>query len=136
MSTPLTDDPQPPSGLRAQKTQPDGASARSPPESQALRTQAPGWKSLEAQVRPKPNDADAWLKFVDVAVASGDYDRVNETYEVLLEAYPNTVRIANLSTILALCLNFATPAIRPTCIYQPHSGVNEGNKISRGRRTV
>lgn len=52
------------------------------------------WEVLRAQVRSKSGDSDSWLKLVDVAVESGDYDRVNETYEALLEAYPNTVRVS------------------------------------------
>lgn len=51
------------------------------------------WEVLREQVRSKPGDSDSWLKLVDVAVESGDYERVNETYEALLEAYPNTVRV-------------------------------------------
>ena len=49
------------------------------------------WDVLRAQVKEKPTDVDAWLKLVDVAEESGNFDRVNETYEALLEAYPNTV---------------------------------------------
>lgn len=94
MSAPLPDDPPPPTD--SQKTQPDDVPAQKSTESQTSTVQVPEWESLRAQVRAKPNDSDAWLKLVDVAVASGDYDRVNETYEALLEAYPNTVRIAYL----------------------------------------
>ncbi|KAH9928857.1 uncharacterized protein B0H18DRAFT_999082 [Fomitopsis serialis] len=48
------------------------------------------WEQLRAQLREKPYDADGWLRLVDLAEDSGDIDRIKETYEGLLEAYPNT----------------------------------------------
>ena len=36
-------------------------------------------------------DVDAWLKLVDVAEEGGNFEQINETYEALLQAYPNTV---------------------------------------------
>lgn len=49
------------------------------------------WDALRAQVREKPTDVDAWLRLVDTAEDDGNFERINETYEALLEAYPNTV---------------------------------------------
>ena len=86
----------------SQKTQ-DDAPAQAEPE--ATTTRPPEWESLREQVRTKPNDSDAWLKLVDVAVASDDYARVNETYEALLEAYPNTVRAKSFIITLASLFN-------------------------------
>ena len=57
------------------------------------------WELLREQLRAKPTDADSWLRLVDIAVDSGQYDKINETYEGLLEAYPNTVHV--LPTLLA-----------------------------------
>jgi cleavage stimulation factor subunit 3 len=49
------------------------------------------WEILRNHLRDNPRDVDSWLKLVDVAKDSRDYDRVNETYEALLEAFPNFV---------------------------------------------
>ena len=49
------------------------------------------WEALRAQVREKPTDVDAWMKLVDLSEEGGNFDQINETYEALLEAYPNTV---------------------------------------------
>lgn len=49
------------------------------------------WDVLRARVREKPTDVDAWLRLVDTAEDGGNFERINETYEALLEAYPNTV---------------------------------------------
>ena len=51
------------------------------------------WDQLRAQLREKPVDADSWLKLVDLAEDSGDMEKIKETYEGMLETYPNTVRI-------------------------------------------
>lgn len=51
------------------------------------------WDRLRAQLRDKPIDADAWLKLVDLAEDSGDIEKIKNTYEGMLETYPNTVRI-------------------------------------------
>lgn len=69
------------------------------PEVEPVASQSPQdppseWEVLRARVRSKPADSDSWLKLVDVAIESGQYERVNEAYEALLEAYPNTVRVA------------------------------------------
>ncbi|EMD41132.1 hypothetical protein CERSUDRAFT_43736 [Gelatoporia subvermispora B] len=60
------------------------------------------WDQLRAHLREKPYDADSWLKLVDIAEDSGDIEKIKETYEALLEAYPNTpsVQIAYLSHFL------------------------------------
>ncbi|PCH41737.1 hypothetical protein WOLCODRAFT_69750 [Wolfiporia cocos MD-104 SS10] len=60
------------------------------------------WDSLRDKVKEKLYDADLWLKLVDVAEDSGDIEKIKETYEALLEAYPNTssVQIAYLNHFL------------------------------------
>ena len=50
------------------------------------------WDRLRAQLREKPVDADGWLKLVDLAEESGDMEKIKDTYEGMLETYPNTVR--------------------------------------------
>ncbi|CCM04957.1 uncharacterized protein FIBRA_07154 [Fibroporia radiculosa] len=60
------------------------------------------WDQLRAQLREKPFDADSWLKLVDIAEDSADIEKIKETYEGLLEAYPNTssAQIAYLNHFL------------------------------------
>lgn len=60
------------------------------------------WEALRAQVRSKPSDSDSWLKLVDIAIEDGDFDRINETYEALLEAYPNTVRLTLVARVTCI----------------------------------
>ena len=50
------------------------------------------WDQLRAQLREKPVDADRWQKLVDLAEDSADIEKIKETYEGMLETYPNTVR--------------------------------------------
>ena len=42
-------------------------------------------------MRDNARDVDAWLKLVDVAEDGKDFEKINQTYEALLEAFPNTV---------------------------------------------
>ena len=50
------------------------------------------WDQMRAQLREKPVDADGWQKLVDLAEDSGDIEKIKDTYEGMLETYPNTVR--------------------------------------------
>lgn len=67
----------------SQRVEQDVSSASSPVQSE--------WDILRARVRETPRDADAWMKLVDYAESTKDIDKITETYEALLEAYPNTV---------------------------------------------
>lgn len=49
------------------------------------------YDTLRAQLREKPTDADLWLKLIDLAEASGDYNLTVQAYEDILESYPNNV---------------------------------------------
>jgi cleavage stimulation factor subunit 3 len=49
------------------------------------------WDTLRTQLRENPQDPDGWRKLVDLAEDSGDIEKVKETYDGLLEIYPNTV---------------------------------------------
>lgn len=51
------------------------------------------WEQLREQLGKKPYDADGWLRLVDLAEDSGDLEKIKQTYEGLLESYPNTVRV-------------------------------------------
>ena len=69
-------------------------------ESDAVRSEE---DILRDHVRENPRDADTWLKLVDIVEESKDYDKINETYEALLEAFPNTVsNLSRTSSILGI----------------------------------
>ena len=57
------------------------------------------WDQLRAQLREKPVDADRWLKLVALAEASRDLEKIKETYEGMLEVYPNVVSILFAPTL-------------------------------------
>lgn len=73
----------------SQRSEQDSSFASSPIQSE--------WDLLRAQVRENPRDADTWLKLVDRAEEGKDFDRENETYEALLEAFPNSVSRIDIS---------------------------------------
>ncbi|KAI0745191.1 hypothetical protein C8Q76DRAFT_764545 [Earliella scabrosa] len=60
------------------------------------------WDQLRAQLREEPVDADTWLKLVALAEASRDLEKIEETYEGMLQVYPNvpSVHIAYLNHFL------------------------------------
>jgi cleavage stimulation factor subunit 3 len=49
------------------------------------------WETIRDQLREKPHDPSAWNKLVLLAESSGDIEKIKESYEELLEVYPNTV---------------------------------------------
>ena len=49
------------------------------------------WDSLRAQLHESQLNPDDWLKLVELAEDSGDLEKIKETYESLLQTYPNTV---------------------------------------------
>lgn len=51
------------------------------------------WTTLRRQVEDNPYNEAAWNALIDKAEESGELEKVKETYEALLEKYPNTVRI-------------------------------------------
>lgn len=55
------------------------------------------WHALREKLREHPQDPEGWNKLVDIAENAGDLEQIKQTYEALLETYPNTVRC--LSTI-------------------------------------
>lgn len=50
------------------------------------------YDAILSHARRTPTDVDSWLKLVDIAEESKDFDKVSGAYEALLEAFPNTVR--------------------------------------------
>jgi cleavage stimulation factor subunit 3 len=49
------------------------------------------WHVLREKLREQPHDPDGWNKLVDLAEARGEIEQIKQTYEALLEVYPNTV---------------------------------------------
>jgi cleavage stimulation factor subunit 3 len=49
------------------------------------------WQLLRNRLRDSPHDPEGWIKFVELAENSGEIEQIKETYESLLETYPNTV---------------------------------------------
>jgi 5-bromo-4-chloroindolyl phosphate hydrolysis protein len=77
------------------------------------------WDIIRAQLRESPLNPDDWLKLVELAEDSGDLEKIKETYEALLQTYPNTVRnlfrrvlfhlvLNTLAIFVSLALKFAT----------------------------
>ena len=63
------------------------------PHSSNSQTTESEYDTLLKHVRQTPTDVDSWLKLVDIAEESKDFDKVSGAYEALLETYPNTVRL-------------------------------------------
>jgi len=59
------------------------------------------WESLRSRLRDSPHDPEGWSKFVELAENSGEIEEIKETYESLLEIYPNTVCQLPASRILS-----------------------------------
>ena len=95
----VADEVQTPS--ESQKTQ-AANDAPTQAKQEATTSQKPECDYAWETVLENPNDSDTWLKLVEVAVASDDYSRVNETYEALLEAYPNTVSAKSFIVIIII----------------------------------
>lgn len=63
------------------------------------------WDVLRAQLRESPLNPDGWLKLVELTEDSGDLEKIKETYEALLQTYPNTVCILFFRVLCRLVLN-------------------------------
>lgn len=49
------------------------------------------WHALREKLREHPQDPEGWNKLVDIAENADDLEQIKQTYEALLETYPNTV---------------------------------------------
>lgn len=49
------------------------------------------WQALRKRLRETPHDTEGWQKLVELAENSEQIEEIKETYEALLETYPNTV---------------------------------------------
>ncbi|KAJ3496355.1 hypothetical protein NLJ89_g10496 [Agrocybe chaxingu] len=59
-------------------------------ESQAQLPPRSEYEILKAQLAENPRNPEAWQRLVDAAEASREMDKISETYDVLLDQYPNT----------------------------------------------
>jgi cleavage stimulation factor subunit 3 len=76
--------------------QPQGQQSSSQQDSQ--NQEAPSeWHVLREKLREHPHDPEGWNKLVDLAEARGDIEQIKQTYEALLEVYPNTVCFSNIA---------------------------------------
>jgi cleavage stimulation factor subunit 3 len=111
MSEPPTFDPEyPPDIEDADKTQPSDEilnvlenlaptapnTQERPPQTTAAETSSSvvptsEWDTIRAQLHENRYDPHGWNKLVNLAEASGDIDKIKESYDALLEVYPNTV---------------------------------------------
>ena len=66
------------------------------------------WDTTRAQLRESPLNPDGWLKLVELAEDSGDLEKIKETYEALLQTYPNTVCNLSCRVLFHLILNTLT----------------------------
>ncbi|KAA1478447.1 Suf-domain-containing protein [Dentipellis sp. KUC8613] len=83
-------------------TPPDGQNGSMKEEPDVPMEPPSEWDRQRAQLREKPHDPEGWNKLVDIAESSGDLEKIKETYEALLEMYPNTAsaQIAYLNHFL------------------------------------
>ncbi|KAH7918139.1 Suf-domain-containing protein [Leucogyrophana mollusca] len=60
------------------------------------------WHVLRSKLREQPHDPEGWNRLVDLAENAGDTEQIKESYEALLETYPNTssAQIAYLNHFL------------------------------------
>jgi len=49
------------------------------------------WHVLREKLHDHPQDPEGWNQLVDIAENNGDPEQIKQTYEALLETYPNTV---------------------------------------------
>ncbi|KAG0697093.1 hypothetical protein DFH29DRAFT_165718 [Suillus ampliporus] len=66
------------------------------------------WQVLREKLREQPHDPEGWNKLVDLAEARGEIEQIKQTYEALLEVYPNTS-----SAQIAYLNHFLSPGLFP-----------------------
>lgn len=52
------------------------------------------WGSLLDKLRLASLDVDGWTRLTEMALCSGDAERVTQAYDGFLELFPNTVRVS------------------------------------------
>jgi hypothetical protein len=66
------------------------------------------YEALQQAVKANLNSSVAWNQLVEYAVNSRDTTKVRETYDWLLQVYPNTVRIVSV----LLCFSITQRLVR------------------------
>lgn len=59
------------------------------------------WNTLREHLKKNPQDVESWMKLVDLAEELGHFEREKDTYEALLNQYPNTVSIFNFNQTIS-----------------------------------
>jgi cleavage stimulation factor subunit 3 len=49
------------------------------------------WDLIHTQLRETPRNPDGWNRLITLAEESGDLEKIEASYEGLLQTYPNTV---------------------------------------------
>lgn len=51
------------------------------------------YELVKQHLKDNPQDNDQWRRLIDIAEESEDVERIKETYDLLLEQFPNNVRV-------------------------------------------
>lgn len=51
------------------------------------------YELVKQHLKETPQDNDRWRRLIEIAEESEDTERIKETYDLLLEQFPNNVRI-------------------------------------------
>ncbi len=51
------------------------------------------YELVKQHLKDTPHDNDQWRRLIEIAEESEDVERIKETYDLLLEQFPNNVRI-------------------------------------------
>lgn len=51
------------------------------------------YELVKQHLKENPQDNDQWRRLIDIAEESEDVERIKETYDLLLEQFPNNVRV-------------------------------------------
>lgn len=57
------------------------------------------WQALRTSLRADPHDPEGWKRLIELAKNSGITHDLQETYDALLDVYPNTVCYLHLSLV-------------------------------------
>jgi cleavage stimulation factor subunit 3 len=68
-----------------QVNQPQSGNAQATPVPQSE------WDVIRAQLQETPQNPEGWNKLIDLAEESSEIEKIQASYEGLLQAYPNTV---------------------------------------------
>lgn len=79
-------------GIRTEPNSQEEEAFKQEPKPEKTRTPLESeWQALRKRLRETPHDIEGWQKLVELAESSQEIEEIKETYEALLETYPNTV---------------------------------------------